>query len=158
MNRVKLLWKHFPKEFHEDWIKTVFSKLYTMLAFFCFFLLTLAKWPRFWLDLTKFQTNSGLYREKFLTNFMKIGNMPSRFHTSISKFGPRNLVLPSVNHGFILFRETLWQRFIRFGSKLFLGWTYLVIIMTLSSTVFKYHLFKKSHLNAFGSKFDLDVK
>ena len=37
--------------------------------------------------------------------------------------------------------------------------TYQVRIMTLASTVFKNSTFqKKSHLNAFGSKFDLDVK
>ena len=40
-----------------------------------------------------------------------------------------------------------------------LGLTYLVIIMTLASTVLKKSTFQKiSHLNALGSKFDLDVK
>ena len=37
--------------------------------------------------------------------------------------------------------------------------TYQVRIMTLASTVFKKSTFQKnSHLNALGSKFDLDVK
>ena len=37
--------------------------------------------------------------------------------------------------------------------------TYLAIIMTLASTVLKKSTFQKiSHLNALGSKFDLDVK
>ena len=37
--------------------------------------------------------------------------------------------------------------------------TYQVKIMTLASTVFKKSTFQKnSHLNALGSKFDLDVK
>ena len=41
-----------------------------------------------------------------------------------------------------------------------LGFTYQVRIMTLASTVFKKSTFqkKKSHLNALGKKFDLDVK
>ena len=40
-----------------------------------------------------------------------------------------------------------------------LGYTYQVRIMTLASKVFKKSTFqKKSHLNALGSKFDLDVK
>ena len=40
-----------------------------------------------------------------------------------------------------------------------LGLTYQVKIMTLASTVFKRSTFKiNSHLNALGSKFDLDVK
>ena len=40
-----------------------------------------------------------------------------------------------------------------------LGHTYQVRIMTLASTVFKKSTFQKnSHLNALGSKFDLDVK
>ena len=40
-----------------------------------------------------------------------------------------------------------------------LGLTYQVRIMTLASTVFKTSTFpKNSHLNALGSKFDLDVK
>ena len=40
-----------------------------------------------------------------------------------------------------------------------LGLTHQVRIMTLASTVFKKSTFqKKSHLNALGSKFDLDVK
>ena len=40
-----------------------------------------------------------------------------------------------------------------------LGLTYQVRIMTLSSIAFKKSTFqKKSHLNALGSKFDLDVK
>ena len=40
-----------------------------------------------------------------------------------------------------------------------LGLTYQVRTMTLNSTVFKKSTFqKKSHLNALGSKFDLDNK
>ena len=40
-----------------------------------------------------------------------------------------------------------------------LGLTYQVRIMTLASTEFKKSTFKKkSHLNALGSKFDLDIK
>ena len=40
-----------------------------------------------------------------------------------------------------------------------LGLTYQVRIMTLVSTIFKKSNFQKiSHLNAIGSKFDLDVK
>ena len=40
-----------------------------------------------------------------------------------------------------------------------LGLTYQVRIMTLASTVFKKSTFQKnSHINALGSKFDLDIK
>ena len=40
-----------------------------------------------------------------------------------------------------------------------LGFTYQVRIMSLASTVFKKSTFQKfPHLNALGSKFDLDVK
>ena len=50
----------------------------------------------------------------------------------------------------------LWNLFIAIVS---LGQTYQVRIMTLASTVFKKSTFQKnSHLNALGSKFDLDVK
>ena len=50
----------------------------------------------------------------------------------------------------------LWNLFIAIVS---LGQTYQVRIMTFASTVFKKSTFqKKSHLNALGSKFDLDVK
>ena len=50
----------------------------------------------------------------------------------------------------------LWNLFIAIVS---LGLTYQERIMTLASTVFKNSTFQKnSHLNALGSKFDLDVK
>ena len=50
----------------------------------------------------------------------------------------------------------LWNLFIAIVS---LGQTYQVRIMTFASTVFKKSTFQKnSHLNALGSKFDLDVK
>ena len=50
----------------------------------------------------------------------------------------------------------LWNLFIAIVS---LGYKYQVRIMTLASTVFKKSTFQKnSHLNALGSKFDLDVK
>ena len=50
----------------------------------------------------------------------------------------------------------LWNLFIAIVS---LGQTYQVRIMTLASTVFKKSTFQKNfHLNALGSKFDLDVK
>ena len=50
----------------------------------------------------------------------------------------------------------LWNLFIAVVS---LDLTYQVRIMTLASTVFKKSTFQKnSHLNALGSKFDLDVK
>ena len=50
----------------------------------------------------------------------------------------------------------LWNLFIAIVSLVL---TYQVRIMTLALTVFKNQLFKKnSHLNALGSKFDLDVK
>ena len=50
----------------------------------------------------------------------------------------------------------LWNLFIAIVS---LGQAYQVRIMTLASTVFKKSTFQKnSHLNALGSKFDLDVK
>ena len=50
----------------------------------------------------------------------------------------------------------LWNLFIAIVS---LGLTYQVRIMTKASTVFKKLTFQKfSHLNALGSKFDLDVK
>ena len=50
----------------------------------------------------------------------------------------------------------LWNLFIAIVS---LDLTYRVRIMTLASTVFKKSTFKKnSHLNALGSKFDLDIK
>ena len=50
----------------------------------------------------------------------------------------------------------LWNLSIAIVS---LGLTYQVEIMTLASTVFKKSTFQKnSHLNALGSKFDLDVK
>ena len=50
----------------------------------------------------------------------------------------------------------LWDLFIAIVS---LDLTYQVRIMTLASTVFKKSAFQKhSHLNALGSKFDLDVK
>ena len=50
----------------------------------------------------------------------------------------------------------LWNLFIAIVS---LGQTYQVKIMTCASTVFKKSTFqKKSHLNALGSKFDLDFK
>ena len=46
--------------------------------------------------------------------------------------------------------------FIAIASLVF---TYQVRIMTLASTVFKKSTFQKnSHLNALGSKFDLDLK
>ena len=46
-----------------------------------------------------------------------------------------------------------------FIANVSLGLTYQVRIMTKYSTVFKKSPFqKKSHLNALGSKFDLDVK
>ena len=47
-----------------------------------------------------------------------------------------------------------------FIANVSLGLTYQVRIMTKYSTVFKKSTFqkKKSHLNALGSKFDLDVK
>ena len=51
----------------------------------------------------------------------------------------------------------LWNLFIAIVS---FGSTYRVRIMTLASTVLKkkWNFQKKSHLNALGSKFDLDVK
>ena len=50
----------------------------------------------------------------------------------------------------------LWNLFIAIVS---LGLMYQVRIMTLASTVFKKSTFQKiPHLNALGSKFDLDVK
>ena len=50
----------------------------------------------------------------------------------------------------------LWNLSIAIVS---LDLTYQVGIMTLASTVFKKSTFQKnSHLNALGSKFDLDVK
>ena len=50
----------------------------------------------------------------------------------------------------------LWDLFIAIVP---LGLTYLAIIMTLASTVFKKSTFQFFfHLNALGSKFDLDVK
>ena len=50
----------------------------------------------------------------------------------------------------------LWNLFIAIVS---LGQTYQVRIMTFASTVLKKSTFQKnSHLNALGSKFDLDVK
>ena len=50
----------------------------------------------------------------------------------------------------------LWNLFIAIVS---LDLTYQVRIITLASTVFKKSTFQKnSHLNALGSKFDLDVK
>ena len=50
----------------------------------------------------------------------------------------------------------LWNLFIAIVS---LDLTYRVRIMTLASTVFIKSTFQKnSHLNALGSKFDLDVK
>ena len=50
----------------------------------------------------------------------------------------------------------LWNLFIAIVS---LGKTYQVRIMTKTSTVFKKSTFQKiSHLNALGSKFDLDFK
>ena len=50
----------------------------------------------------------------------------------------------------------LWNLFIAIVS---IDLTYQVRIMTLASTVFKKSTFQKnSHLNALGSKFDLDVK
>ena len=50
----------------------------------------------------------------------------------------------------------LWNLFIAIVS---LDLTYQMRIMTLASTVFKKSTFQKnSHLNALGSKFDLDVK
>ena len=50
----------------------------------------------------------------------------------------------------------LWNLSIAIVS---LGLTYQVRIITLASTVFKKSTFQKnSHLNALGSKFDLDVK
>ena len=50
----------------------------------------------------------------------------------------------------------LWNLFI---VIVLLGLTYQVRIITLASTVFKKSTFQKnSHLNALGSKFDLDVK
>ena len=50
----------------------------------------------------------------------------------------------------------LWNLFIAIVSLVL---TYQVRIMTLASTVFKKSTFQKiSHLNALGSKFDLDVK
>ena len=50
----------------------------------------------------------------------------------------------------------LWNLFIAIVS---LGLTYQKRIITLASTVFKKSTFQKnSHLNALGSKFDLDVK
>ena len=47
----------------------------------------------------------------------------------------------------------IWNLFIAIVS---LGLTYQVRIMTKASIVVKFS--KKSHLNALGSKFDLDVK
>ena len=50
----------------------------------------------------------------------------------------------------------LWNLFIAIVS---LGQTYQVRIMTLASTVFKKStVSEKIHLNALGSKFDLEVK
>ena len=50
----------------------------------------------------------------------------------------------------------LWNLFIAIVS---LGLTYKVRVMTLASIVLKKSTFKKkSHLNALGSKFDLDIK
>ena len=50
----------------------------------------------------------------------------------------------------------LWNLFIAIVS---LGLTYQVRIIFFASTVFKISTFQKnSHLNALGSKFDLDVK
>ena len=50
----------------------------------------------------------------------------------------------------------LWNLFIAFFT---LDKTYQVRIMTLASMVFKQSTFQKCpHLNALGSKFDLDVK
>ena len=51
----------------------------------------------------------------------------------------------------------LWNLFIAIVS---LGLTYQMRVMTLASIVFKKINFsnKKSHLNALGSKFDLDIK
>ena len=49
----------------------------------------------------------------------------------------------------------LWNLFIAIVS---LGYTYQVRIMTKASTVFnKINFSKFSHLNALGSKFDLDI-
>ena len=50
----------------------------------------------------------------------------------------------------------LWNLFIAIVT---LDYTYQERIMTLASVVFKKSTFQKfSHLNALGSKFDLDVK
>ena len=50
----------------------------------------------------------------------------------------------------------LWNLFIAIAT---LDLTYQVRIMTLASVVFKNSTFQKfTHLNALGSKFDLDVK
>ena len=50
----------------------------------------------------------------------------------------------------------LWNLFIAIVK---LDYTYQVRIMTLASVVFKKSIFQKfPHLNALGSKFDLDVK
>ena len=50
----------------------------------------------------------------------------------------------------------LWNLFI---AIITLDYTYQVRIMTLASVVFKKSTFQKfPHLNALGSKFDLDVK
>ena len=58
--------------------------------------------------------------------------------------------------------EGLWlkgQRSTLTFETYLLGLTYQVRIMTLASTGFKKSTFQKiSHLNASGSKFDLDVK
>ena len=58
--------------------------------------------------------------------------------------------------------ERLWlkgQRSTLTFETYLLGLTYQVRIMTLASTGFKKSIFQKiSHLNASGSKFDLDVK
>ena len=56
----------------------------------------------------------------------------------------------------VMVNLNLWNLFIAIVS---LGLTYQVKIMTKASTVFKKITFsKKSHLNALGSKFDIDVK
>ena len=55
-------------------------------------------------------------------------------------------------------RDRCRKTFEHFIAIAYLGLTYQVRIMTLASTVFKNSTFHKmSHLNALGSKFDLDA-
>ena len=70
-------------------------------------------------------------------------------------FVPQNKIFK----GFLPYMGVVALTFNLFKAIVSLGFTYRVRLMTLASTVFKKSTFqKKSHLNALGSKFDLDVK